>query len=74
MYCLSVCLVVGSHVFQASLVLALIDKNEYELLILPPLPSECWDYSSESPLLVPVGLGMEPRASCMLGSEQHSTQ
>lgn len=44
-----------------------IAEHELELLLFLPSPPECWDYMWVLPRSVYVTLGMEPRASYMLG-------
>lgn len=43
-------------------------KSGLELLMLMPLPLECWDYSCAQPHLLHVMLGTEPRASREAGT------
>ena len=54
-------------VAQVALQLTVQHKNTFELLIFLWPPPEFWNYKHVPPLLVYLILGMEFRASCILG-------
>lgn len=69
--CFLACLVsTGSHLSQHGLKFH-VAQNDPELLSLLLIPPKCWDYRHAPLHPVSWVLGMEPRASCILG--KHST-
>ena len=58
------CFKTGSHVSQPVLELS---ENDLELLVLLPLPPECWDDRHVPPRAVYVVLGTKPTPLGMLG-------
>lgn len=55
--------------FRLDLTLLAYDVAEdgFELLILPPPPPECWDYTYIVPFFFYIVMKTEPKASCVLG-------
>lgn len=49
-------------------------KADFELLILLCLPPKFWDYRYAPPCLLPVVLGMELTASCVIGNATLQTE
>jgi len=67
--CVYVCVFMYVYVCVCVYIYMCVCVDDLEVLILLPPAPQCWSYCEQHHTLFYVGLGLEPRASCMLGKQ-----